>query len=51
MLKAVTEFPSPHLSSEPGRKSPWIWASKADPGVFVAQVKALADVLVENSQI
>lgn len=45
------DFLSCHLSSEPGGQSSWVWASEADPGVAVAQVEALADVLVEYSQV
>lgn len=40
-----------HLSSEPGRQSSSVRASKADPGVPAAQVEVLADVLVKNSQV
>lgn len=40
-----------HLSSEPGGQRSRVRASKADPGVPVAQVEALADVLVEYSQV
>lgn len=40
-----------HLSSEPGRQSSSIRASKADPSVPVAQIEAFADVLVKDSQV
>lgn len=40
-----------HLSSEPGGQSSRVRASKADPGVPVAQIETLADELVENSQV
>lgn len=40
-----------HLSSEPGGQSSGVRASEADPGVPVAQVEALADVLVEHGQV
>ena len=40
-----------YLSSEPGGQSSGVRASKADPGVPVAQIKAVADVLVEYSQV
>lgn len=40
-----------HLSSEPGRQSSRVRAAKADPGVPAAQIEALADVLVEQSQV
>lgn len=48
---SFTELMSCHLSSEPGGQSSRVRASKADPGVPVAQVEALADVLVEYSQV
>lgn len=40
-----------HLSSEPGRQCTRVGASKADPGVSVAQVIGSADVLTEFSQV
>lgn len=40
-----------HLSFEPGGQSASVRASKADPGVVAGQVQALADVLVEHSQV
>lgn len=40
-----------YLSSEPGRESSRVGASEADPGVPVAQIEAVADVLVECSQV
>lgn len=43
--------PVRHLSSEPGGQSSWVRASEADPGVPVAQIEGLADVLVEYSQV
>ena len=36
-----------YLSPEPGRQGPSIGTSKADPGILVREVKAIADVLME----
>lgn len=40
-----------HPSFEPGGQSSSVRASKADPGVVAGQVEALADVLMEHSQV
>lgn len=51
LLIVIRTSPIWHLPSEPGRQRSRIRASEADPSVPLAQIEALADVLVKSNQV